>query len=278
MRQTFYAVLEGGRQVQYRGKAVSLLRFWGVDNSPPANLSEQYIRACASLFLLYPLRIIVIFMCLPIIGITSAQANDEFAEQYKAYQQSIKSAQAAFQKKDYPSAITNYSKAIELSPFEINNYYNRGIAFFKSGKEKEAEEDFDRVIVMDPRMSSVYVYRGLCRERLGRYKDALNDYTKALELKPTDAAIHNNIAYLYISANDESFRDKAKALEHAKKAAELSKEKNAEILDTLARAYFINGQIKDAVDTENRALKLEPYNDLFTGRLKEYEKAINPSL
>jgi tetratricopeptide (TPR) repeat protein len=208
----------------------------------------------------------------------SAQANDEFGERYKAYQQYMKSASAAFQKKDYPSAITNYSKAIEISPFEINSYYNRGIALFKSGKDKEAEMDFDRVIVMDPRMSSAYAYRGICRENLERYRDAISDYTKALEIKPNDAAVHNNIAYLYASANDESFRDKAKALEHAKKAAELSKEKNAEILDTLARAYFINGQIRDAVDTENRALKLDPYNDELKGRLKEYKKAINPSL
>jgi hypothetical protein len=41
--------------------------------------------------------------------------------------------------------------------------------------------------------------------------------------------------------NDESFRDKTKALEHAKKAALAIKERNAEILDTLARACFING-------------------------------------
>jgi Flp pilus assembly protein TadD len=118
------------------------------------------------------------------------------------------------------------------------------------------------------------VYRGLCREKLSRYKDALSDYTKALELKTNDAAIHNNIAYLYVSANDESFRDKAEALEHAKKAAELSKGKNAEIMDTLARAYFMNGMVKEAIDAENKALKLEPYNDEFKGRLKEYEKAI----
>jgi tetratricopeptide (TPR) repeat protein len=206
--------------------------------------------------------------------LSAVHANDDFAEKYRAYKDHVQSASAAFQKKDYASSITNYSKAIEMSPFEINNYYSRGIAYFKSGKEKEAEEDFDRVIIMDPRMSSAYMYRGLCREKLGKYKDALNDYTKALELKPNDAAIHNNIAYLYVSANDESFRDKVKALEHAKKAAELSKEKNAEILDTLAKAYFINGQIKDAIDTENKALKLEPYNDEFKGRLKEYEKAI----
>jgi tetratricopeptide (TPR) repeat protein len=200
--------------------------------------------------------------------------NDDFAEKYHAYKDYVQSASAAFQKKDYASAITNYSKAIEMSPFEINNYYNRGIAYFKSGKEKEAEIDFDKVIIMDPRMSSAYVYRGVCREKLGKYKEALSDYTKALELKPNDAAIHNNIAYLYVSANDESFRDKGKALEHAKKAAELSKEKNAEILDTLARAYFMNGEIKEAIDAENKALKLEPYNDEFKGKLREYEKAM----
>jgi tetratricopeptide (TPR) repeat protein len=200
-------------------------------------------------------------------------AAEDFAEKYRTYKDHVQSASSAFQKKDFATAITSYSKAIEMSPFEINNYYNRGIAYFKSGKEKEAEMDFDGVIIMDPSMSSAYVYRGLCREKLGKYKDALSDYTKALELKPNDAAIHNNIAYLYVSANDESFRDKVKALEHAKKAAELSKEKNAEILDTLARAYFMNGMVKEAIDAENKALKLEPYNDEFKGRLKEYEKA-----
>ena len=221
---------------------------------------------------------LVSLMSVGVISISSVYADDEFAEKYKSYQQYITSGSVALQKKDYPVAITNYSKAIEISPFEINNYYNRGIAYFKTGKEKQAEEDFGRVIIMDPRMSSVYVYRGLCREKFGKYNDALNDYTKALELKPNDAAIYNNIAYLYVSANDESFRDKTKALEHAKKAAELSNEKNTEILDTLARVYFINGQIKEAIDAESKALKLEPYNDEFKGRLKEYEKAINPSL
>ena len=217
---------------------------------------------------------IVSLMSVGVISISSGYADEKFAEKYKSYQQYIKSGSAALQKKDYPAAIINYSKAIEMSPFEINNYYNRGIAFYKSGKEKEAEMDFDKVIVMDPRMSSAYVYRGLCREKLGKYKEALNDYTKALELKPNDAVIHNNIAYLYISANDENFRDKVKALEHAKKAAELSKEKNAEILDTLARAYFMNGMVKEAIDAENKALKLEPYNDEFKNKLKEYEKAM----
>jgi tetratricopeptide (TPR) repeat protein len=260
--------------VRYQRGAVSLLRFWGFSNSPPVNSSAQYICTRRS-FLLFPLHVIAIFLCLPIISNASTQADGEFAEQYKAYQQFVKSASAAFQKKDYPSAINNYSKAIEMSPFEINNYYSRGIAFYRSGKEKEAEEDFGKVIIVDPKMSSAYVYRGLCREKLGKYNDALNDYTKALELKPNDAAIHNNIACLYISAKDESFRDKTKALEHAKKAGELSREKNAEILYTLARAYFMNSMLKEAIDAENKALKLEPYNDEFKSQLEEYKKEVD---
>ena len=241
---------------------------------PSANSSCVYVYAHSGILSWYPLHIIALFVWLLIMSSTSVQANEEFAEKYKSYQQCIKSGSDALQNKDYSSAIINYSKAIELSPFEINSYYNRGIAYHKSGKEKEAEEDFDKVIIMDPRMSSAYVYRGLCRERLGKYKDALIDYTKALELKPNDAAVHNNIAYIYVSANDESFRDKIKALEHAKKAAELSKEKNAEILDTLAGAYFLNSMVKEAIDAENKALKLEPYNDEFKGRLKGYEKEL----
>ncbi len=217
---------------------------------------------------------LVSLMSVGVISISYGYANDDFAGRYHVYKEYVQSASAAFQKKDFASAITNYSKAIEMSPFVASHHYQRGIAFYKSGKEKEAKEDFDRVIVMDPKMSAAYVYRGLCREKLGKHKDALIDYTKALELKPNDAAIHNNIAYLYVSANDESFMDKAKALEHAKKAAELSKEKNAEILDTLARAYFIKGMVKEAIEAEKKALKLEPYNDEFKTKLKEYEKAM----
>ena len=46
------------------------------------------------------------------------------------------------------------------------------------------------------------------------------------------------------------------ALEHARKAAQFSNEKNAEILDTLARALFVNGKIKEAEETEKKALGL----------------------
>jgi tetratricopeptide (TPR) repeat protein len=199
-------------------------------------------------------------------------ADDALSKQYRTYKALIKTGKVSLRKKDYQTAIDKYSKAIEMSPFEASSYYSRGVALYKSGKVKEAEEDFDRVILLDFRMNSAYVYRGLCRVSGGKYKEALSDYKRALNFKPNDAGIHNNLAWLYAIAADEKVQDNARALEHAGKAAELSKNSNAEILDTLARAYFINGKVNDAVETEKKAIKLSPDSKQFKDNLKMYEE------
>ncbi len=198
----------------------------------------------------------------------------DFQRQYRQYQGQVRAGYVAIKKKQYAEAIKYYSKAIEVSPFVASHYYYRGLALYRKGNKDKAIEDFHNVIILDPRWRSAYIYRGLCRMKGGEYKGALSDYKSALKMNPKDSGIHNNLAWLYATANDEKFRDKGKALEHAKKAAELSKERNAEILDTLARAYFINGKINEAIATENKALKLKPYNDGFKKNLKIYQKAM----
>ena len=50
--------------------------------------------------------------------------------EYKGY---IKAGRMAIAKQEYIDAIDNYSKAIELSPFESSHYYYRGIAWYKKG-------------------------------------------------------------------------------------------------------------------------------------------------
>jgi tetratricopeptide (TPR) repeat protein len=207
-------------------------------------------------------------------SISDVRADEDFAKRYQTYQQAVSSGKASLNKNDYQAAIEHYSRAIEMSPFEVSSYYNRGIAQYRLGNDKEAIEDFDKVIILDARISTAYVYRGLCRMKGGEYQEALTDYQKALEFSPKDASIHNNLAWLYATAKEEKFQDKLKALEHAVKAAELSNEKNAEILDTLAKVYLINGKVNEAIEAEKKALKLEPNNERLKENLKKYEKAI----
>jgi tetratricopeptide (TPR) repeat protein len=201
-----------------------------------------------------------------------AYPNDDLADKFRAYQGAVSAGKTALNKKNYGAAIKHFSDAIEVSPFEALLYFNRGIAFYKSEKMKEAVEDFDKALILDQRMVNALVYRGLCREKLGKERAALEDYTRALQQQPDNVSIQNNLAWLYATAKEEGVRDRLKALEHASKAAALSKEKNAGVLDTLARAYFINGKVKEAMETEKKAIDLEPDNKEFKENLALYER------
>jgi tetratricopeptide (TPR) repeat protein len=112
----------------------------------------------------------------------------------------------------------------------------------------------------------------MCHERLGEFVVALKDHAEALAANPRDPALYNNLAWLYGTAADAQVRDPAKALEHARKAVELSGGNSAEILDTLAMAYFINGRTNEAIEAEGKALQLMPANDRFASHLREYGK------
>jgi len=217
-------------------------------------------------------------LCLLLAGVvvclcaSSAWAGNDFQDQFKAYQAEVNSGKAALDMKAYESAIKHYSKATEMSPFEAMQYFNRGIALYKSGKMKDAEEGFNKALILDQRMVNALSYRGLCREKLGMEKAALEDYSRAVQQHPDDVSNQNNIAWLYATAKEEGLRDKLKVLEHASKAAALSKEKNAGVLDTLARAYFINGKVKEAIETEKKAIELEPNNKECKENLASYER------
>ncbi len=65
-------------------------------------------------------------------------------------------------------------------------------------------------------------------------------------------------------------RDPDLALKIAQRATELTKEKNASVLDTLARAWFTKGDAAKAVEFQKKAIALDPR---LTDSLKEYEEA-----
>ena len=89
-------------------------------------------------------------------------------------------------------------------------------------------------------------------------RKAIEAYEKALQLKPMNGDIYNNLAWLLITAQDESLHDPARALELAQRAVELKP--GGYILDTLAVAYWANGMVEEAVATENKALEADPKN------------------
>jgi Tetratricopeptide repeat. len=81
-------------------------------------------------------------------------------------------------------------------------------------------------------------------------------YRLIIQNNPDNAIALNNLAWLYATADELSLRDNKKALALAQKAASLNREPH--ILDTLAEAYFINGNTKEALKAIGEAIALKP--------------------
>ena len=85
---------------------------------------------------------------------------------------------------------------------------------------------------------------------------AIAAYDKALMLEPSNPKLLNNLAWLLLTSDNLSLRDPEKALELARLAA--IQVPAAYVLDTLATAYWANGFIQKAIETERQALFADP--------------------
>jgi rhomboid protease GluP len=105
------------------------------------------------------------------------------------------------------------------------------------------------------------------------YSDAIQHYKEALQIEPDSAISHNNLAWLYATCEDLKWRDPRSALEHARRAVELTQWKEAGFIDTLAEANYASGSYQEAVRIQSRALQLEPQDPELQEHMARYRKA-----
>lgn len=86
-------------------------------------------------------------------------------------------------------AISDYSKAIRLYPYDGTVYVRRGLARALNGNYEAAIEDCAKAIRMNPDDAEAYFICGLANERLGNLQRAKHDFLKAFELAPGDPEI-----------------------------------------------------------------------------------------
>jgi TPR repeat protein len=100
--------------------------------------------------------------------------------------------------------------------------------------------------------------------------EAVKWYRKAADQR--DPAAMNNLALLLATSTDPGIHNPKEAVTFAQKAVEIEADK-AVFLDTLATAYFADGQHDKAADAERQALKLKPDNPSYKKALEKYEGA-----
>lgn len=112
--------------------------------------------------------------------------------------------------------------------------------------------------------------RGLQYQKTGRNVEALNDYRSATAMYPKSPWAHNNLAWLLATrAEFDKPADAREAIDSA--LAAISIERAANHLDTLACAYARQGDCASAIAAGQEAVSLEPGNETFKRRLREFQ-------
>ena len=93
--------------------------------------------------------------------------------------------------------------------------------------------------------------------------------TKAIQSDLESPEVYNSLAWEFALLK----RYPEETLRAAKKAHTLAPE-DANIMDTVAEAYYAAGNYEEAVKWETNALKIEPENTFFLGQLEKYRAAL----
>jgi tetratricopeptide (TPR) repeat protein len=182
---------------------------------------------------------------------------------------------AAYEKnKQYDKAITDYTKAIRLDPRDNDAYFNRGVAYEKKEEYGKAIKDYTKAIQLNPKDTYAFSNRGNAHKMRLEYRKAIKDYTKAIQLGPNPFA-HNALGWMLATCPKDGLRNGKRAIDHATKACEIWKWKDAYGLESLAAAYAEAGHFKEAVKWQRKAIQFGfPDKDKQTRaqqRLKQYE-------
>jgi rhomboid protease GluP len=170
-------------------------------------------------------------------------------------------------------AVREYEEAIRLSPGSPRAQLGLALAYRRNGDLAKSRQTFKKLLGENPDTAEGQRLLADLYAEQKVYADAIEHYQKALQMSPNDAAAHNNLAWLLATSEDPKFRDPAKALEHARRAVDLSGGKEASFVDTLAEAHYVNGNFQEAVKVQTRALELDPKNSEYQEHMARYRKA-----
>lgn len=186
---------------------------------------------------------------------------------------SIALGQLELRQHDPARAITEFQQALKIDPQSVMARFGLAAAYQVSGNTAQAEKEFEALAAQNPGAPDVQeaVADLLSEQKL--YARAIERYQVVLRLSPNAPLAHNNLAWLYATADDPKFRDPAAALDHARKAVALTRWREPDFIDTLAEALYVNRQYTEAVKTETRALALAPNNREFQEHMERYRRA-----
>jgi len=97
--------------------------------------------------------------------------------------------------KEYDHAIEECSRMLTTSAYPVvEAYNNRGIAYAGKKQYDSAVTDYSRAIGLNPAFDKAYTNRGNAYWHLGQFEKSFEDYQRAIKLNPDDPNAYYNVA------------------------------------------------------------------------------------
>lgn len=132
-------------------------------------------------------------------------------------------------------------------------------------------DSLKREIQSRPGNITLYMNLAMLYHKTGDEKESARIYEEILRLDPSNHVALNNLAWILATARDRTLRDYPRALELARKAVSLKR--SPVYLDTLAEAYFVNGNSEMAIKTIKEAISISKENrEYYENQLRRFSK------
>lgn len=179
-------------------------------------------------------------------GTANAQGG---ADDFQAYQFAKKGLKCA-DEKNYEEAVSYFTKAIKLAPYESSTYMNRGVAYYRLKKCDEALADFNDAIRRGLK-SAVYTNMAYAHQQMNALDLVIEDVTAALENgDPEKVVLLRGNAYFRLNQLDAAKRDLDRAVEVDSKNPDCYRIRGA--IRNSSRDY------RGAIDDFERLVELDP--------------------
>jgi len=150
---------------------------------------------------------------------------------------------------DLPRAADSYARAWKFQPesVEIGLAYARTLVLMR--KYSPAVAAFARI---SERTSELLSLEGLCYRRMGEAEHARDSYLELVQLDST-----NSMGYMFLTSYYQQRQQQDSVLWALQNLARVLPD-NHDVLNELAKAYVVGGQLREARQTYHRSLDLMP--------------------
>ena len=210
-----------------------------------------------------------------------------------------------------PQRATALDDANDARQDQAKGELRKAMELYSKGDTAQAEQSFRRVLSIDSRNSDAYYNLGVIQEGRGDFQGALSSYKSALNINPSDNDLRGAVASVQgkIDQEAQASRKAAQAQNVAAKQQELERTRQSlqqyttdasaafkagnydkaigdlqfvakqaptdpDVQYALSQAYRGKGDIFDARTALNRAITIDPSNQLYKGTLTQLDQQI----